>query len=312
MWNHVIPHFEQFLKELQLSPEERRDAEGKAERIARSLWKNYCAGEFDPRCYVIVGSHRKNTAVAPHSDLDMLFLLPTEVYFRFNALSGNVQSALLQEVKRALIETFPNTDLRADGQVILAPFQSYSVEVVPAFIRPGGGYVTAHTENGGCWRLSHPAEELDMLNKADWASSGKARHLLQMLKAWKRECNVELKSVSLEVLACKFAILWEFRDKTLFYYDWMVRDFFKFLGLYVGGNTTIPGTNERIELGYSWSTKCDTAYARALKACEYEKLDQGDLAAREWQKIFGSQFHTDAVPLFLSILAGGTQQWTLS
>jgi hypothetical protein len=203
-----------------------------------------------------------------------------------------------------LLETFPNTDLRGDGQVVLAPFQSYSVEIVPAFIRAAGGYLTAHTENGGTWRLSNPAAEFEVLKQADLETKGKATHLLQMLKAWKRECIVELKSVSLEVLACQFVRQWQFRDQTIFYYDWMVGDFFNYLKPYVNGKTIIWGTDEWIGLGDSWATKCDTAYARAVKACEYERLDYDNLAAQEWQKIFGSQFHAKPIGLYLSALAG--------
>jgi hypothetical protein len=308
LWVHVIPHFEQFLPELQLSLEERIDAEGKAERIARSLAKKYYPdNDFNPDCYVIVGSHGKHTAVAPHSDLDMLFLLPPDVYYRIKSTAGNVQSNLLREVRTALIETFPNTDLRADGQIILAPFLSYDVEVVPAFINPAGGYFTGHTGNGGCWRLSNPAAEFEVLKQADLETRGKATHLLQMLKAWKRECNVELKSVSLEVLACKFVRQWKFRDRSIFYYDWMILDFFEFLKPYVNGKTLIWGTEEWIDLGDLWATKCETAYGRALKACEYERLDYGDLAAYEWQKIFGSQFHAKPIGLYFSALAGAVR-----
>jgi len=63
----------------------------------------------------------------------MLFILPWEVYTRIERLIGNKQSQLLQEVKRTLLATFPNTDLAADGQVVAAPFQTYNVDIVPAF-----------------------------------------------------------------------------------------------------------------------------------------------------------------------------------
>ena len=40
------------------------------------------------------------------TDLDMLFILPNEVYWRIEGLSGNKQSQLLQEVKNGLFWTF--------------------------------------------------------------------------------------------------------------------------------------------------------------------------------------------------------------
>jgi hypothetical protein len=139
VWTYVIPHFQGFLAELDLKSEDRQDANGKAERIARSLFAKYYPGAhaFDPNCYVKVGSFGKGAA-NPDSDLDMLFVLSWDVYGRIDALTGNKQSQLLQEVKRALQVTFPRTDLRGNGQVVIAPFSTYDVDIVPAFRFLGG------------------------------------------------------------------------------------------------------------------------------------------------------------------------------
>jgi hypothetical protein len=307
LWNHVIPHFTRFLKELELKPEERADAESKADRVARCLWSHYYYGEFNPTCYVKVGSYGKGTATRPPSDLDMLFLLPASEYARIQALAGNKQSQLLQEVKGSLEGTFPRTDLRADGQVVLAPFQTYNVEVIPAFLMTDGTYITAHTANNGSWRASNPAIEYQWIVDADSVSAGKATHLIAMLKAWKRECSVDIKSISLEVLAREFINAWPHRHRTLYFYDWMVRDFFEFMLPYRWGWTIVPGTQEKIYLGDSWGSKCESAYSRAIKAERYEHADDGDAAAEEWRKIFGDQFAPSTVPtlspLFLRALA---------
>jgi hypothetical protein len=309
LWDYVIPHFSRFLKELELKPGERGDAEAKADRIARSLWSYYYwdYGEFNPPCYVKVGSYGKATATRPPSDLDMLFLLPWGEHTRIEQLSGNKQSQLLQEVKDVLADTFPRTDLRADGQVVIAPFQTYNVEIIPAFKFTDGTYITAHTAADGSWRASNPAVEFQWIQYADSMSAGKATHLIKMLKAWKRECSVDIKSISLEVAACVFVTNWPYRTNTIFYYDWMVRDFFEFMLRYRWGWNIVPGTQEKIQLGDAWGTKCESAYQRAFKAERYEHGDDGDAAAEEWRKIFGEQFEPSTVPtlspLFLKALA---------
>ena len=108
------------------------------------------------RCYVKVGSYGKGTASRPRSDLDMLFVLPWEVYERIEALTGNKQSQFLQEVRRTLLGTFPNTEIAADGQAVIAPFQTYNVDIVPAFRFISGDftgqYLIADTTDGGRWR----------------------------------------------------------------------------------------------------------------------------------------------------------------
>ena len=58
LWAHVIRHFEQFLGELELKSPERLDAEGKADRIAKSLFAKYYPNQaFTPSSYVKVGSY---------------------------------------------------------------------------------------------------------------------------------------------------------------------------------------------------------------------------------------------------------------
>lgn len=291
MWIHVIPHFSNFLRELFLTDDDSRDAESKAERVARSLFARYYPNEpFRYDCYFIVGSYGRGTAGRPCTDVDMLFVLPDSVCGRVSQLFGNKQSQLLQEIKYTLIDTFPRTDLRADGQVVLAPFNSYAVEIVPAFQLGDGRFLTCDTAVGGRWRVSNPVAEYNHLHSADLATNWKATHLTLMAKAWKRECNVELKSTSIEVLVSIFLNQWPNRDKNLYWYDWMVRDFFAFLFPYVNGRTRIIGTDDWIDLGDAWATKLQTAYARSLKACNFERSDDGLSAALEWRKIFGRQF----------------------
>jgi hypothetical protein len=49
--------------------------------------------------------------------VDLYFLLPVAVHGRFQADLWNRQSALLQEVKEVLTDTYPDTDMSGDGQV---------------------------------------------------------------------------------------------------------------------------------------------------------------------------------------------------
>jgi len=61
------------------------------------------------------------------SDIDVLFVLPGSVERRIDNLGlfTNKQSYLLQEVKGVLESSYPNTEMRADGQVVVVPFASY-------------------------------------------------------------------------------------------------------------------------------------------------------------------------------------------
>lgn len=291
MWQYVIPHFTKFLENIELRKEERDDAEGKADRIARSLASKYYPNQtFNPNWLLKVGSYGKGTACRPRSDLDMLFILPDADCARICNLQSQRQSQLLQEVKRQVQWTFPNTDLRADGQVVVARFATYNVDIVPAFALGDGRYLIAHTSDGGRWGATAPHAEARDLFSADQLTAGKATHLNKMVKIWKRECNVPLKSVYLEIIVNLFVQQWQHRDMTIFYYDWMVRDFLAYLLRHVNGRVKISGTDDWHDLGDCWQTKAQSAYARVIKACQHEHADLPYSATEEWRKVFGYQF----------------------
>lgn len=290
MWIYVIPHFSMFLTNLELTHIQRTDAMTKVNSVGRCLHAAYYQGPYDSGNVSVVGSYGKGTAIRPPSDIDILYLLPVSEYYRINQVCGNGQSQLLQEVKYILAETFPRTDLSADGQVVKAPFTSFAVEVVPAFRCNDGTFFTCHTVGGGSWRVSNPLAEYRGIADLDAVCENKATHLTKMLKAWKRFCNVPLKSIILEIAACSFIRQWPYNQKSILWYDWMIRDFFSFLGQYKNGTAKIPGIQESVGLGDQWVSRCESAYSRAVKACEYEHLDLRILAEEEWKKIFGDQF----------------------
>ncbi len=209
---------------------------------------------------------------------------------RLNGNAGNVQSALLAEVRGHLQRTYPQSTIRGDGQVVLVAFNTVAVEVVPVFLYDGNrGYVMPDTNRGGRWKLVDPLAEIYLLEAADAGSRGNARAMARMLKVWKRECNVPLKSYQIELLAAEFVGTYEYREKDWYYYDWFMRDFFSWLCLQAHRNLIIPGTGEVVNLGSEWLSRAETARGRALTACGYEWNDWTILAGEEWQKIFGNR-----------------------
>lgn len=290
MWSFVIPHFNLLLTDFELTDIQKNEAISNAIGVGECLFKRYYEGLFDRNTVRIVGSHGKGTTIRPPTDIDILFVLPSSEFHRINGVRGNRQSYLLQEIKSTLLQRFSRTDLRGDGQVVIAPFASYSVEVAPAFQISDGKYLICDTANGGNWKPTDPVSEINAINGLDLRYQKKATHLIKFLKAWKRNCNVEIKSLILEIAACHFIAQWPYRSMTIFWYDWMIRDFFLFLLQYKDGTAKVPGVEEILYLGDSWYTKCQTAYAKALKACQHEYYDQSMQAEEEWATIFGDRF----------------------
>jgi hypothetical protein len=237
---------------------------------------------------VLIGSWGKSTRVRPPRDIDILFLLPPQVYWQYQSRVGNRQSALLQEIRNVLVETYSQTKLRADGQVVLVPFNTIEVEVAPGFRCDNGTILVCDTNEGGRYKTSTAEFELADLNVSDAAYRGNTRALVRMMKQWQRECNVPLKSFCIERMAVEFMVHcpWHYND--VFYYDWMVRDFLAYLIQRANGWLYMPGTAEAIWLGSEWLSKAQTAFSNALSACDNERDNYQFLAGEGWQAIFGS------------------------
>jgi hypothetical protein len=232
----------------------------------------------------------------------MVFIIPISEWDRINAIAWNKQNYLLQEVKCVLLDSNPNTDVRGSGPVVIVPFGTYKVEVVPSFIwNQDGTLINAHTKEGGSWKFSNPFAELADLDKVDADSGGMVRDLCKMMKTWKDCCSVEIRSVCLEIAAIVFIREWVNKGNGHLYYDFMVRDYFEFLLRYVNGRGKPAGIEEWIPLADGWQTKAESAYERAKKACLYEHADDSFSAVWEWQKIFGPQFKNIQLS---SLLAG--------
>ncbi len=227
------------------------------------------------------------TRIRPPRDVDVLFKLPKSVYDRFQLRNGNKQSQLLQEIKDALKVSFPKTDIRGDGPVIKVPFLTFAVELVPAFPLTSGKYYIPITTNGGSYKEFDPDAEYNSVKTSNTATNENTRELIRMMKCWQSQCSVPVKSYWIEMLAVDFLLTWADAGKSRVYYDWMVRDFLKFLVGKVNTHVFVPGTYELIWLGDAWKSRAESAHARAVKACEYESNNDSIMAGIEWQKIFG-------------------------
>jgi hypothetical protein len=283
----VADRFNRFLNNILLTEAQKADGATKRGSVCAALNTKYYSSSSDAANSRYIGSWGKATRVRPPRDVDVIFELPKSVYDRFQERSGNKQSQLLQEIKTVLLAKFQNTDIRGDGPVVAVPFTSFAVELLPAFKLTNGQYWIPVTSGGGRYVATDPDSEFQHIKTSNEKTSNNTRDLIRMIKCWQAECSVPLKSFWIELLAVQFLAQWEHAGKTSVYYDWMVRDFFRFLVGQAFGNVYAPGTGERIHLGDAWKSRAESARDRATKACEYESQGSS-LASSEWQKIFGA------------------------
>ena len=286
----VSARFTQFLENIKLTDTQTSSGVSCRESVISCLNSAYYSSNSVSANSLGVGSWGKFTRIRPPRDVDVLFRLPDAVYHRFEQRAGNKQSQVLQEVRGHLQQSFSSTNIRGDGPIVLVPFFAFSVEVIPAFRLTNGKYFVCMTDNGGRYKTADYEAEIKHIADSEAATKQNTRALIRMMKCWQGYCSVEIKSFWIELTAVNFLQQWQHADKSMMYYDWMVRDYLDFLIRQKNTYVFAPGTHEAMSLGSKWESKANSAWERAKKACEFENLTppQPYNAGDEWQKIFGT------------------------
>lgn len=280
----VAEMFEQFLNNLTIN--NREEISDRYGEITCCLNKKYRDTGSKTANSLQVGSYGRDTAIKGVSDLDMIYIMPNSEWDRFKDAR---QSALLQEVKTAIKDRYPNTDIRADGQVIVVSFTNYEIEVVPAFEQEDGSFKYPDTNNGGSWPLTKPRSEIKAISDLDKEKNYNLRRLCKIVRAWKNKHGVVMGGLLIDTLASNFLKSTTYYDtKSYLYYDWMVRDFFKYLSELPDQDFYLaPGSNQRVDVKKKFQGKAQKAYELCLKAIEAEKETGVNI---KWKKVFGRPF----------------------
>lgn len=263
--------------------------------ITRRLNNDYWNTSSDVAHGLYLGSYGRNTATQGFSDLDVLFELPFAVYQQYNNHIGNGQSSLLQAVKRSIEQTYPNTSIRGDGQVILIPFtDGITFEVLPAFVNTDNSYTYPDANNGGRWRVTNPKPEIAAIRARNTSSNGNLVPLCRMMRAWRKKWDVPISGLLIDTLAYQFIDTWAHKDKSYLYYDYMCRDFFNFLANQDSNKTywTAPGSGQHVYATGLFQWKATRCYNIAREAIEHEMATPKRewSAKQKWREIFGTSF----------------------
>ena len=204
----VGQRFSAFMQRLGITEQQAVDGTRKQMGVRAALNRWYYGHGEATQNSLLIGSWAKTLRVAPPRDIDVLFCMPVDIFHRYEARAGNRQSQLLQEVRSALSQTYPQTAIRGDGQVVVVPFATMPVEVIPAFRLDTGQYLIADANGGGSYRTTDPWAELSVLEASDRATFGATRRLIRMAKQWQRHAHAPIKSFMLERLAVAFLETW--------------------------------------------------------------------------------------------------------
>ncbi len=263
--------------------------------ITRRLNTDFWSTTSDSSHSYYVGSYGRNTAISGFSDVDLIFQLPYSVYKQYNEYSGNGQSALLQSVKTSIERTYSTTNIRADGQVIQIPFNDGIIfEVVPAFDNDDGGYTFPNANSGGSWKTTNPKPEIKAIRERNAVTNGNLVPLCRMMRDWKNKWTVPIGGLLIDTLAYQFIDTWEHRDKSFIYYDYMCRDFFKWMAAQDENQEwwRAPGSGQYVWGKGLFQYKAKRCHNLSLEAIEHElATPKREWSAKQkWRDIFTTNF----------------------
>lgn len=288
----IADKFQRFYSALRMDANTVSSVVYRYHRITQRLNESFRGYSNEDANSLYVGSFGRGTAIHV-SDIDMLYMLPYNEYLRFNAYAWNGQSSMLQEVRSAIAKTFPQTELKGDGQVVVVDFSDgIRFEVVPCFENTDGSFTYPDSNEGGHWRTTNPRPEINAIKSMNTKTNDNLRHLCKMVRAWKDQWDVPMGGLLIDTLAHHFLSNWKHRDKSFMWYDWLTRDFFEYLSGIDDQQSYwyAVGSNQLIFPRGNFSYKAKRAYNIALEAISYENSKCEWSANQKWREIYGNKF----------------------
>jgi hypothetical protein len=308
-WRHVGTHFERFLGRLEAGPDDYCWMLDAAARVLhRVADADACFGAAARPLHrpLVVGAFGSRTALKGDRCIDLLYVLPhrCEAGRPGDAAAREAPwRAALADLARRLDGGGQAAEATADGWLTVtlarppgAPGTPPRVRVIPGFTRSSSAIhipLPGRVPGNAPWQRIDPFTQRAHLARVDAMSAGKARALVRMAKAWARFGRVPIRPLALELLACEFVAVWMYRRRSIFFYDWMVRDFFFWLAAQHGRSLALPGTGEAIGTGTGWRQHAEDAHRAAARAADHERDNRTRAALASWRRVFGDRFAAD-------------------
>ena len=275
--------FQDFLENIRINNEEQITL--RYQEITAALNKKFRETESKTSNQLQVGSYGRWTAINGISDLDMLYIMPVTSWDTYK----NDQYKLLKEVKDAILLRYPRTTVFVDRLVVCVEYTNFYVEVQPVFKLEDGSYKYPDTYYGGSWKITKPQAEIDAMRAMNAQTNRNLRRLCKMIRAWKNTQGLSMGGLLIDTLAYNFLkSTADYNNKSYLYYDWLSRDFFKFLADQPErDHYQALGSNQDVKVKTKFQEVAQQAYELSLEAIE---LGDDDKACDKWRAIYGRNF----------------------
>ena len=257
----------------------------------RASVKSALEAKLDVKNFFETGSFSHGTGVRGYSDIDVLASLGNKPASSYTALT---------RVKDALSARFSQTDVVIRRPAVVVKFASgYETwEVIPGFITGRGSatqmvYDIPGPDTGSAYIDSAPKEHLAYVSECnEKPSTGKAKALARLIKAWKYYCLVPVSSFYLEMRCAQHVA-----TQSTYIHVWDVCQVLeKLQGHQLAAMNDPKGASGRIlacsteAMTRNALSKLETAATRARKALDANQADKINDAYHWLDLLFGGKF----------------------
>lgn len=271
--------FDQILENLKVS--NYQEIANRRDEITKSLNGEYRAAPESTANRLMVGSYGRHTAINGISDLDLLYILPSDLRNKYRSPEGPYRALI--RTKDAILRRYPTTDISVSQLVVSIKFQNFTFEVQPVFQEKDGDFAYPDTKKK-LWLRTKPRKEIEAIKEFDSESSGSLRALCRLTRSWKKKHDVHIGGLLIDTLAFNFLKQNE-QYQSGKHYDHMFSDFLAWLsneprkGYYLA-----PGSNQRVRVKQAFQRKASAAHELALKAIDSEDTDSYQ---QQWRNLLG-------------------------
>jgi hypothetical protein len=281
--------FKEFLNNIKISEEKADTISYRYGRITGALNSYFRNTDSKTNNCLQVGSYGRYTGIKNISDLDMLYILPSSEWENYNKKDG--QRKLLEDTKKALLETYPESQIKIDRCVVTVKYSDNThIDIQPVFEIEDEDYKYPDTYGGGYWKITKPRKEMAAMKEFVTNKNKNLRRLCKMARAWKLKQGVVMGGLLIDTLAYNFLKSTDyFDDKSYASFDEMCRDFFKYLYDQPKDQKEYAalGSKQRIKVKKSFKRKAKKAYDLAIEAIEGTS---DNIKHTKWRDIFGNDF----------------------
>lgn len=279
-----------FLENIKVSSERADKIRNRYNKITKKLNQAFRNTDSETANSLRVGSYGRYTGIKGISDLDMLYIMPDSSWDTYK----DSPSLLLSNVKEAILELYPKTDIRKDGLVIVVTFSDFKIEVQPVFeIQEEDdtevSYKYPTTKNGGEYKITKPKHEQKAMTEFKADHGTHHRLLCKMLRAWKDNVGLPMGGLLIDTLAYRFCTSHPEFDKCGYdSFGRLTTEFFEYLKDEPTKEYYLAlGSNQRVKVKHAFQAKAKKTYKECVNA---QKATTEKYRHEHWRNVFGKNF----------------------